>query len=303
MTSKFIRDIKNIFSGKVDAEGMSGWKRSLAWFIKMIDTTVDTFAEHRMGFQCVALAYFVTLAIIPLSALIFYVTDGLGVYDSIEPLLYKIVPNNPDIIKVILDKAKVIIDTAKSGPVGLVSALTFLWTILWLMFQTERVFNNIWGIRKIPRPLVQRFGSYFLILLGIPMIVILFASGFAFLSNATTLVGFDFIKARSFIKLLAWLALVIFAIVVLSVMYWRIPATKVRYKNTLIAAAVAGVIFVLFQYLYLQTQIFVIRLNTVYGAIAAIPLFLIWLNYSWQIIMYGAQFSCCLQQEQEKENE
>ena len=198
----------------------------------------------------------------------------------------------------ILDKAQVIIDTAKSGLVGLVSALTFLWTILWLMFQTERVFNNIWGIRKIPRPIFQRFGFYFLILFIIPMVVILFASGFALLSNATSLVGFDFIKARTFIKLLAWLALVLFAIFVLTLMYWKIPATEVKFRNAVTAAGVAGIIFVLFQYLYLQTQIFVIRLNTVYGAIAAIPLFLIWLNFSWQIIMYGAQLSCCLQKEE-----
>ena len=52
---------------------------------------------------------------------------------------------------------------------------------------------------------------------------------------------------------------------------------------------VSGFVFVLFQLLYLKTQIFVTRLNAVYGVIAAIPLFLMWLNYSWQIIIYGAQ--------------
>ena len=51
----------------------------------------------------------------------------------------------------------------------------------------------------------------------------------------------------------------------------------------------------LFQFLYLQTQMFVTRLNAVYGVIAAVPLFLIWLNFSWQIVIYGAQLSFGIQ--------
>ena len=63
----------------------------------------------------------------------------------------------------------------------------------------------------------------------------------------------------------------------------------IYYRNAFIAALVSGFVFVVFQFLYLKTQIFVTRLNAVYGVLAAIPLFLIWLNYSWQIIIYGAQ--------------
>ena len=55
-------------------------------------------------------------------------------------------------------------------------------------------------------------------------------------------------------------------------------------------------VFVVFQYLYLETQAFVGRLNAVYGVLAAIPLFLIWLNFSWQIIIYGAELTRALQE-------
>ena len=74
-------------------------------------------------------------------------------------------------------------------------------------------------------------------------------------------------------------------------MYTFIPATEVKYRYALWSALVAGFIFVVFQYLYLETQVFVARLNTVYGVLAAIPLFLIWLNFSWQIIIYGAELT------------
>ena len=58
---------------------------------------------------------------------------------------------------------------------------------------------------------------------------------------------------------------------------------------------VSGVVFVLFQLFYLKVQISVSRLNGVYGALAAIPLFLMWVNFSWQIIIYGEQLCYGLQ--------
>ena len=78
-------------------------------------------------------------------------------------------------------------------------------------------------------------------------------------------------------------------------MYKFIPATEVKYRNAIRAAAIGGAVFVIFQYLYLETQVFVARLNTVYGVLAAIPLFLIWLNFSWQIIIYGAELTYSFQ--------
>ena len=78
-------------------------------------------------------------------------------------------------------------------------------------------------------------------------------------------------------------------------MYKFIPAPKVKYGFALQSALFAALVFVGFQYLYLETQMFVSRLNAVYGVIAAIPLFLIWLNFSWQIVMYGAELTYALQ--------
>ena len=74
-------------------------------------------------------------------------------------------------------------------------------------------------------------------------------------------------------------------------MFTYIPATKVKYRYGLQAAALTALVFVVFQYLYLETQMFIGKLSRAYGVIAAIPLFLIWLNYSWQIIIYGAELT------------
>ena len=279
----------------LDPAGYTPRYLRLVRFVKLVRITLNTFAENRMGFQCVALSYFVTLALVPFCALLFAVTGGLGVSDKLSDLLFNLIPTYPELVNLVVDKASNIISVAKSGGVGIVSALFFLWTILWLMFQVERVFNNVWGIRRIPRKIYKRFGFYFLVLILSPFLVLLFGTGIVYYTNMTNLIGLDLSDVRFLPKILGYIGFYVAAVFTLSVMYKFIPAARVRYRYALKSAVFDALVFVLFQYLYLETQVFVARLNAVYGVLAAVPLFLIWLNFSWQIIIYGAELTYSFQ--------
>ena len=291
---KIVSDAKQLFTDQLwelNIDSFSNAKKRLVKFIKLTRTTFDEFAENRMGFQCVALSYFSALAIVPFAAFIFAVGGGLGVADKLSTLLHQVVPAEPDFIDTILDKAGNILNTAQSGWVGVISALAFFWTILWLMFQTERVFNNVWKIRKIPRKIYKRFSFYLATLLLSPLIIVIFGTGIAVYSNITSLIGIrvHISEISGFMTFLGWIVFYVITVFTLSAMYKFIPATNVYYKNAFWSAVVTSVVFVIFQLLYLKAQIFMSRLNGVYGALAAIPLFLMWVNYSWQIIIYGEQ--------------
>lgn len=281
----------------INLDGLSTAKKRLVKFIKLTRIVFTEFAEKSMGFQCVALSYFGALAVVPFAAFIFAIGDGIGMSDKISSLLHMLIPTNPEFIDTILEKATNIISTAQAGGVGIISALMFIWTVIWLMFQVERVFNNVWDLRKIPRKMYKRFGFYIGMLILSPFVVSIFGLGIALYSNFTSIIGIHVhIKDMSVIvKILGWVVFYVFTVLIVSVMYKYIPAADVKYRNAFWASLVASFVFVLFQYLYLQTQVFVTRLNGVYGAMAAIPLFLIWMNYSWQIIIYGEQLSYGLQ--------
>ncbi|MBR4809702.1 MAG: YihY/virulence factor BrkB family protein [Bacteroidales bacterium] len=276
----------------IDTDKVPGGYGRLVSLVKILRITVNTFAENRMGFQCVALSYFAMMALIPLLAFLFAITNGLGLDEYVQTFLQSL---NTDVdaglLAMVQEKAGNILEIAQSGVVGFVSALAFLWTILWMLFQVERVFNNVWGIRKIPRKIYKRFGFYLLILLLTPFIVVLFGAGIVYYANAARFIGLDMSDLRFLPKLLGYLGFYVVTALTLSAMYKFIPATRVRYRFALRSAIIAGVVFVIFQYLYLETQVFVARLNAVYGVLAAIPLFLIWLNFSWQIIIYGAELT------------
>ncbi|MDO4826389.1 MAG: YihY/virulence factor BrkB family protein [Bacteroidia bacterium] len=293
-TDRLMAEARKIFSDQIwelNMENLSRFKRGLVRFIKLVRITFNEFAENRMGFQCVALSYFVALSIVPFAAFVFAVGGGMGVADKISELLYTLLPSYPDLVGFIVDKAEGIVDIARSGAVGLISALTFLWAVLWLMFQVERVFNNVWKIRKIPRRIYKRFSFYIAALMISPFVILVFGAGIALYTNVTGLIGIHIkIKELSFITtLMGWTVFYAIAAFTFSAMYKFIPAVEVKYRYALRSSLVSALIFVLFQYIYLEAQLFVSRLNGVYGAIAAIPLFLMWVNYSWQIIIYGEQ--------------
>lgn len=275
----------------IDTATLGKRSRRFVRFVKLSRITFGKFAESQLGFQCVALSYFVALAVIPLLAFIFVVSDGLGLSDRITDILSNLGIMNAEGLAFVTEKASNIINVAKSGGVGVISALMFFWTILWMMFQVERVFNNVWGIRKVPRKMYKRFSYYLLVLVLTPFIILLFGAGMVYYGNLTRLVGLDVEELRFLPKFITLLVFYIITVLSLSVMYKFIPAVKVHYVCALKSALFTAFIFVIFQYLYLETQVFVSRLNGVYGAIAAVPLFLIWLNFSWQIIIYGAELS------------
>ena len=295
---KIASKITNLFTDRIWALDTGSDKSAygrLVRTIQVIRITFKTFTENRMGFQCVSLSYFITLALVPFIAFAFAITGGLGLDDKVTEILQGILPSHPEIVSMLSEKAGNILNSAQGGGLGLVSALMFLWAIIWMMFQVERVFNNVWGILKIPRKLYTRFGFYFLVLFLSPFIMIIFGTGIAYSTNLPNLFGLDVKDLRFIIKFLGYVVFYVVLVGTLSVMYKYIPATFVKYKYALWAAMIAGIIFLLFQYLYLNTQMFVGRLSQTYGLLAAIPLFLIWLNFSWQIIIYGAQLTYSFQ--------
>ncbi len=94
---------------------------------------------------------------------------------------------------------------------------------------------------------------------------------------------------------MAWTLFAAIVALVLSAMYKFVPNAAVRYSAAFRAAVPAAISFTVVQYLYLETQLFVTRLSTVYGAFAAVPLFMVWINIGWFIILIGAQLSYAFQ--------
>ncbi len=277
-----------------DMNNLTKAKARLVKYLKVIIITFKTFSKERIGYQAIALSFLGTLAVVPFVAVMFVITNGFGLSERLTTLLYTYFDNSQDVVDMVLGAANNIIDTAQGSAVGLVSGLIFLLTIIWLMLMVERVFNNVWRVRK-SRNIFKRFGFYILILVLSPFVVMLFFSSAIVYTNALQSIGLGVAYFDTISSILAWIIFYIIATLVLSVMYKFIPNYKVRYSNAIKASIISGLVFTILQYLYLETQVFITRLNVVYGAVAIVPLFMIWMNIGWWIILYGAELSYAFQ--------
>ncbi len=279
---------------ELELEELSKAKARFIKYMKVLIITIKTFSAEKIGFQAVALSFFSTMSVVPFIAIVFAVTGGLGLADRLETLLYNYFENSQQTIDFILTAAGNIIETSLGGGMGLVSGLLFVWIVVWMMLSVERVFNNVWKVRK-SRNIFKRVSYILAMLLIAPFVMMVFFSGNILYSHLLQSIGLDPETFGMFKTLVSWTLFAIIATFTFSAMYKFIPNAYVRYGNALIAAIPAAIAFTVVNYVYLETQVFVTRLNAIYGVFAAIPLFMVWINVGWYIILIGSELSYAFQ--------
>lgn len=80
-----------------------------------------------------------------------------------------------------------------------------------------------------------------------------------------------------------------------SFIYVVVPNTRVRLGSAVMAGIVAGTLFLAFQWGYVWLQRYMTSYNAIYGSFAALPLFLIWVQWSWQILLFGGELAFAYQ--------
>ena len=288
---------RNFFGEEIwelDLDSLSKARARAIKYLKVMMITIKTFANERIGFQAVALSFFSTMSVVPFIAILFAITGGLGLEMHLKEMLYENFQSSQQTIDVIIGFADNIIATAKSGLMGLCSALIFFYIVIALMLNVEKVFNNVWMVEK-SRNIFKRLSYVIGMLLLSPFVImVVMASSYAY-SEFVGFLGLDWEVYGILTKILMWLLFAVVVTFVLSAMYKFIPNAKVKYGSALRAAIPAAIAFTIVQYGYIETQVFVTRLSAVFGAFAAVPLFMAWINIGWFIILIGAELSYAFQ--------
>ena len=278
---------------KLDFSRMSSKKGLLYRHLKILTITGRHFQSLRIGREAVGLSYSTTMATVPLIAILLIIAGRFGLTEQLSDIIAGLFVNNIGAGDVVMGWANNIVELSSGSLFGWISSLTFVWLILRLMMVVEDAFNRIWDVGKSAN-IFRRLLVYIGILIMSPFVVLLLFYG---ISYFTKFVGFlggsklvNFVTSKLF-----WVIFYGLAVLIISVMYKFIPHAKVEYSACFKAAMVSGLAFVVIQYIYLETQIVVTKLNAVYGAIAAIPLYMMWLNVCWCDILFGVDLSYAYQ--------
>lgn len=116
-------------------------------------------------------------------------------------------------------------------------------------------------------------------------ILIVVSAGLSIFTTTTLKEMEDFALLAPIFQFLIRLIPYIFTWFMFTGLYVFMPNTKVRFKHALVAGIIAGTAFQAFQYLYINSQLWVSKYNAIYGSFAALPLFLLWLHISWTICL------------------
>lgn len=289
-----LQDFLTLGIWELETATFSKVKSRLLRHLKVVLITVRDFNRQDVGWQAVALSFFTTMAFVPMIAVMFAVTNGLGLDSLLRDLAYRYFAEYPVVLDTLMDFVDNIMASARSGPYGMISFLTFIWLVIWLMLCVEKAFNRIWKV-DVSRVFWKRMMTYLLILVLSPFVLILFLTIGLELSRSFEHISPQYVWFDYLGSFLSWTVFYGVAACVLCGMYLLIPNARVRFRPALSSALIAALAFTLVQFLYVETQLMVSRLNAVYGVFAAIPLFMVWVNIGWFIILTGAEVAFALQ--------
>ena len=243
--------------------------------------------NHIMNYAS-ALTYSSMLAAVPVLAIIFAIARGFGFDTIIEIKLKSSLEGNPDIADTILYFVDSYLQHTKGGVFIGIGLIFLLYTLLSLTSNIEQAFNAIWYVKR-SRSIYRQIIDYISIFLFIPFVIVITSGLNIYLQTFRTLLPETQILSKTMTFFLH-VSPVIFAIVAFMALFTLMPNTRVRWKHTIWPSILTGITFMAVEWLYVHYQIKLSAYNAIYGSFAAIPLFMLWMQISWCICMFGAQF-------------
>lgn len=261
--------------------------------LRIIMIVIRGVSRGKLSQRSSSLTYYSLLAIVPFLAIVFGIAKGFGGERYLQDFILGNLGIQEETMAQIIDFANRLLDKTRGDLLAGVAIILLIWTVIIVLNTVERTFNNIWQIYK-RRSFIRKFTDYLALILLSPALIILSSSVTVYistqlgvLSHKMTLVEYVSPMVIFLLKLIPYVLIWI----LLTFVYMIFPNTKVRIRSALLAGIVAGTIYQVVQWYYIRFQTGVSNYNAIYGSFAAIPLFLIWLNLSWRIILLGAEIS------------
>jgi len=261
--------------------------------LRIIVIAARGFMNDRVQLRASALTLYTMLSIIPFAAIAFGIAKGFALDQKLQDMLVKEFQTQPEVLNWILNQANSAIQATSGGYIAGIGIIILIWSVMSLLDQIESSFNHIWQISS-DRPWLRKFTDYLTIMLIAPVFLILSSSMTVFVNQELV----DFIAKSSILEFfkpivgfLFKLAPYVLTWVVLTILFIIMPNTKVRLVPALVSAIIAGTILQILQWLYIDLQFGITKLSAIYGSFAAIPLFIIWVQSSWIILLLGAELA------------
>ncbi len=250
------------------------------------------FVKSTIFFNAAALSYYTILSLLPLILIVFSLLATFNVFAKGDTLQANIksyllatlsAGSQPKVVNIISS----FIDQIDVGKIGLLGITILVFTLLGLLTNIEKGLNEIWNVPKSRSP-IKRFLIFWTVTtLGSFLLMLSFAFGMKVKSHALTkemlTFGQEFIQVFSIYILPILLVFALFTLI-----YKFIPNATVNWKAAFLGGFIGSLLFELIKIGYTSYVSHSIMNSMLYGSLAAIPIFFLWIYLIWAIVLLGA---------------
>jgi membrane protein len=261
--------------------------------LRIIVLAARGFTNDKVQLRASALTLYTILSVVPLIAIGFAIAKGFGLDQNLKEMIANQFQAYPEVLNYLLSLATNALQETKGGYIAGIGIIILVWSVMSLLNRIESSFNYIWQISSA-RSWLRKFTDYLTIMLIAPVFVILSGSITVFVStqlpefmSQAPILNF-FKPVISFLIKFAPYFLTWF---VLTVLFIIMPNARVKFGPALVSGIISGTILQFLQWMYLDLQFGIYKLSAIYGSFALIPLFIIFIQTTWIVVLLGAELT------------
>lgn len=298
MLFRFVRGLLRFLARdlwRIRAHRLSRSRGFLLRLLRVVVLAGRDFHDDKCQLRASALTYYSLLSLVPVVAMAFGLAQGFGLESHLDKWLGDALNEHRQVYEYIMDFSKKLLANTRGGLIAGMGVAILFYTVINVLGQIERSFNDIWNIKR-SRNLPRRLADYMMVMLVAPVLFIMsssvnvLASGQVrkLLAQNETLGQYFGPMVNIALAALPWVTVWL----LFTFFYVFMPNTKVRLSSAALAGVVAGSVYQVVQWGYIAFQVHVAtRYGAIYGSFAALPLFLIWMQMSWLVLLFGAEIS------------
>jgi membrane protein len=293
MTANWLLRLRELLWGERDA--LSRYQLQARQLGRVGYSLARDLLDGQISMRAMSLVYTTLLSIVPLLALAFSLAKGLGVHNSLEPVLRNfLAPLGPQ-GDALTENIITFVDNIKVGVLGSLGVALLFYTVLSMIQKVEDSFNYIWRIEQ-PRKLGQRLGEYLSLLLVGPFAVVTSLGVTATVMNSafiTYLSSYEPFGLAIFI--LGRLVPYFVIIGLFTFLYAFVPNTRVQVRAAAAGGLLAGVLWQSASLAFAAVVVASSNYNAIYSSFAIVIFLLLWLYLGWLILLVGCQLAYYVQ--------
>jgi membrane protein len=256
---------------------------------------VRTFGSDQVEMRANALTFRTLLSLVPLLAVAFSIFQAFGGLEASEQALRRLLAQNlaPGSAAAAMQYVRTFVGRISAGAIGGTGVVFLFLTVVSLLSNIEASMNALWGVKR-ERPFLARFVVYWSAITVGPVLLALSLSMTSAAQSSLIVARLDALvpgASRLLFGLVPWA----FSCTALTLLYLIVPHTRVGWRAALGGGLVAGTLWEIGKRAFTWASASLFRYNAVYGSFGALPVFLLWLQVGWMIVLLGCKMGFVLQ--------